>query len=98
MLSVERGVRQGDPLSPCVFTLAVEIFSSANQQNDNIKGIKLNNTKVKVPSICILLIRFITGHKFGQTFLKTVHEFDKLSVIETLMDRVKHMQPLGISW
>ena len=46
--NITRGVRQGDPLSPYRFLLAVEILANAIRENEEIKGIAIDKQETKL--------------------------------------------------
>ena len=45
---LERGIRQGDPLSPYLFIVVVETLAIAIRQNKEIKGISIENEETKL--------------------------------------------------
>ena len=48
LFEIKPGVRQGDPLSPYLFMIALEIVNVAIRKNKEIKGITLRKNEIKL--------------------------------------------------
>ena len=86
---VERGLRQGSPLSPILFDLAAEILACALRQNEDIEGIKIGNTiEKKLGQYADDIWTIIkASQKAYSTLLKVFDEFAAISGLTINYDK-----------
>lgn len=73
--NLERGCRQGDPLSPYIFILAVEPLAMAIKNSDKIKGIKIKEIEHVIGQYADDTFMFLDGSE--GSLAETVRLLDK---------------------
>ena len=87
---LQRGVRQGDPLSPYLFIMAVEPLATAIKNNRNIKGIQIDNVNSLIAQYADDIALTLDGtEKSLKNSLLTLRDFGRISGLEINYDKTK---------
>ena len=90
--SIERGCRQGDPISPYIFLICSEVLACMIRQNPNIKGYEIFNTETKITQFADDTTLFLDGSKDSFEYcIRTVLEYAKFSGLAMNFDKTKVM-------
>ena len=76
---IQRDVRQGDPLSPYLFIITLEILAIATRRNKDIQGIIVDEEEIKLGLFAYDLTAFLRNDKSLTVFLDLVQNFGKCS-------------------
>ena len=101
-----RGVRQGDPLSPYLFLLAVETLAIAIRANEEIKGIVINQEETKLLQYADDTTAVLADLESAQKLFQLLDKFKELSGLKVNSSKTEGMwigslknsesKPLGI--
>ena len=72
---ISRGVRQGDPLSPYLFIICLEILAINIRLNKDIRGIMVGNEEIKLEMFADDMTAFLRDHASLDTLLNMVDSF-----------------------
>ena len=80
--AVSRGVRQGDPLSPLLFILGLEILACSFRKNDKIQGIQIDSSEVKLTLFAHDLTCFLRSRSSSDGLRDCFSKFSECSGVK----------------
>lgn len=106
--SIERGVRQGDPLSGALFVIAVELLANSLRSNKNIKGIPVNDSTILISQYEDDTTIFVDDVQSAEEVFRTLDLFKEVSGLSLNKSKCEGMwlgtlkqcrlKLFGISW
>ena len=91
---IQRGCRQGDPLSPYIFLLCAEILSLMLKQDKDIKGIKIGDSEYTVSQLADDTTIMLDGSE--QSFESTMYLLNKFANMSGLKINVSKTRAVWI--
>ena len=108
IFNIERGVRQGDPLSPYLFIIGIELLASAIRENAQIRGISIVNKIIKTVLYADDITVAVNDKHSAKILFEIIEKFKKLSGLEINREKTYGMllgsdknskqRPFGIKW
>ena len=106
--NLERGVRQGDPLSPYLFVVTIEILAIAIRQKKDIKGISIGSEETKILQYADDTTAILADKSSATALFKLLDNFKVVSGLKINCSKTEAMwigssmnckaQPFGIKW
>jgi exonuclease III len=106
--ALQRGVRQGDPLSPYLFILALETLSMKIREDEHINGITVGDKAIKVITFADDTTAFAKNERDAKKMFRYIQYFEKLAGLKLNKSKSdgfwlganknSNFKPLGIAW
>jgi len=93
---IHRSVRQGDPIAAYLFTPAIELLAINIRKNENIEGIKVNKSNIKLSLYADDMTGLLVGVKSIIEIMKLIGEFKTYSGLGVNAGKTELM-PIGIA-
>lgn len=105
---LQRGVRQGCPLSGILFVLGIELFARALKNKASVKGIRVDDHEIKIVQYADDTTVFVRDKESVLELLDFLREFNSLSGLEINTSKTEAMwlgqwknnqdTPFGFKW
>ena len=87
--NVKRGVHQGDPLSPSLFIIVLELLALSIRNNDQIKGIEVGGSEIKLVTFADDMTSFVRDKFSHRTLFDTIDLFSTYSGLKVNHDKTE---------
>ena len=87
--SLKRGVRQGDPLSPSLFIIVLELLATSIRNNDQIKGISVGGNEIKLAMFADDMTSFVCDKMSYLALFETLKLFGTYSGLKINHDKTE---------
>ena len=87
--SLKGGVRQGDPLSPSLFIIVLELLATSIRNNDQIKGISVGGNEIKLAMFADDMTSFVHDKMSYLALFETLKLFDTYSGLKINHDKTE---------
>lgn len=92
-----RGIRQGCCASPYLFNLVMEMLAIMIRSNENVKGIQMHNTEIKLTQFADDLTCLLNNPTSVEPLLDTLNEFAKWSGLKINVEKSQAIYPPGLA-
>ena len=86
---VKRGVRQGDPLSPSLFIIVLELLALSIRNNDQIKGIAVDGSEITLVIFADDMTLFVRDKLSYRNLFDTIDLFSTYSGLKVNYDKTE---------